>query len=1139
MSTRPPTPQSETVTILKARGQLRLTKTCRNGKTEGYPDRCKRFTVTLRTVGNIVELSDLLSKLENAPQHCIIRGALRRAHDPAAVLRRKSNLDKEDPTCPHFVHAPRAFLCVDVDNLVTPDSLDPMGDPISAIEYAVSKLGEPFQGVSFHYQWSSSMGVPSWGKLKLHLWFWLDRRVDDASLRAWAERTEHADPALYSPAQIHYTAAPLFVDMADPLEGCRSGLVKRARDVVVVPESIWKWAEIEAEERERKRQERVRDRESRRRQGWTPSTQKRQRWLAPKIDEYETALIAAGEGDRHRTIVSVAGGLWGPVSWGWMDEADALAILSLSALASDPNRSGEIQDVWEWVQGQEPPAEPVLRSEFNERQPGARQRWEPPGQRQQPDDSTCPPTKDDHEGEAEDGGESRSADPVRLAIDELEAAIGRVEALDADSRHDAITELKKMLLAELFTHVALVFNRAGRHWDLFFIRLNEDLGVPKSDLRRLERRVKDENKEGEGDFEPGWATMSPKDGDEIAPIWPLAPVPAGTRLPPGYIAKGGRIAREIVKIAPDGTPQTQHRGVSDYPLVVSCTYWDIHEGIATTRISWKRNNGWQGHVVPRSVLASASTKGIVSLADNGLAVTTTTAKGLVDYLAAFEFANMGLIPRAEVSSRMGWQGKDRFLWGHHLITPEGIGAPIYLGQSEGEELARGGLAFHGNGIGSEQLAHSCSSEGTFEQWRAAMLRLKPFPLAALAIYTALATPLLEVVGAKNFVVDWSYPTSSGKTTALILAAACWGNPDKQSPAPFLHSWDETNVWMEVASSVLSGMPIMLDDTKRLKKYPQRISDAVYAVADGQGRGRGAKEGGLRAKSRWRTILMSSGEEKITNFSSDGGTRGRALVAWGQVFGDLNQKELVEELELDAREHFGHAGPRFVRWLLLNRARWGEWKARHKELRRFWTKWKGTAETEGGAREATSADSVKGRMADYFATIHLCAELVAEGLDLDLSPPPESGLATHLPQIWAVCTQEAEEADRATVAMAQVVSWAYSRYDTFYRGAKCSRSQPSSGWSGRWDGGYISFFPNKLEEALGESAAHHDAMLSLWKERGWIHATTRKFYHQRNFEEDARPRFVSIREEALIDLGLVEKGYGDRPPPLRDEDRYPF
>lgn len=69
---------------------------------------------------------------------------------------------------------------------------------------------------------SSSCGIKR-HKAGVHFWYLLDEPLPSDVLRAWAP-TVGADPSLFHPIQVHYTAPPLFSGMRDPL-ACRHGLL--------------------------------------------------------------------------------------------------------------------------------------------------------------------------------------------------------------------------------------------------------------------------------------------------------------------------------------------------------------------------------------------------------------------------------------------------------------------------------------------------------------------------------------------------------------------------------------------------------------------------------------------------------------------------------------------------------------------------------------------------------------------------------------------------------------------------------------------------------------------------------------------------------------------------------------------------
>ena len=206
-------------------------------------------------VGSIKDLSELLTKLEKDPHRFIIRGQLRRGPENGLVRRNKSEEDAFFEAHPQG----RRWVCIDIDELPIPDPSD-SASPEQGVQYAIGVLPECFHDVSFHYQWSSSAGfeksedgsyrrVESWAKLRLHLWFWLDKQLHDDQAQVWLRQIDNevrakidwegskalVDPALGRTVQAHYVAAPIFEGGEDPLKNRRSGLVRGGSNEVVVP----------------------------------------------------------------------------------------------------------------------------------------------------------------------------------------------------------------------------------------------------------------------------------------------------------------------------------------------------------------------------------------------------------------------------------------------------------------------------------------------------------------------------------------------------------------------------------------------------------------------------------------------------------------------------------------------------------------------------------------------------------------------------------------------------------------------------------------------------------------------------------------------------------------------------------------
>ena len=167
-------------------------------------------------------------------------------------------------------------------------------------------------------------------------------------------------------------------------------------------------------------------------------------------------------------------------------------------------------------------------------------------------------------------------------------------------------------------------------------------------------------------------------------------------------------------------------------------------------------------------------------------------------------------------------------------------------------------------------------------------------------------------------MDASGLTSTGKTTSLRLAASVWGQPNPAQPGSMLGSWNASPTYIERRAALFNGIPVILDDSKQARD-PEFVARMIYDLASGQGKGRGTI-GGLRRSDRWRTVVLTTGEQRLIDFTQDGGTRGRVITLWGPPFGarDTGNQVPRQSLPTALETDHGHAGPAFVAYLLQHR-----------------------------------------------------------------------------------------------------------------------------------------------------------------------------------------------------------------------------
>lgn len=400
-----------------------------------------------------------------------------------------------------------------------------------------------------------------------------------------------------------------------------------------------------------------------------------------------------------------------------------------------------------------------------------------------------------------------------------------------------------------------------------------------------------------------------------------APYPELIIPAPYYVAKNATIQAVIRH---SGLPELETREeqkIAHSPILITERLIDIVDDKHYLQLAWRRPGGWCHRIVERGV--ALDSRKLITLADHGFPVASDNLKALVRYLHDLEAANIASLPTARVSPHLGWQGdagKHGFLCGRTLVLPGGELAP--LSTASQHHGGRGNsLSFRGLTPGDEQIADGYHQRGSFSDWVKAVKVLKNHPRALVALYTSFVPPMLTILGCPNFIVDWFHRTSVGKTSCLRVAASVWGNPNENQPNPVVRSWDSTQVYLERASSILSDLPLILDETKRVKDH-RFVAKFLYEIAHGQGRGRGNVTSTALTRT-WRTVALSTGEAPIISFTKDGGTKGRCLEIRGGPFGTPSPESagMVHDLDLAVRDNYGHAGIGFVQYLLRHRNRW--------------------------------------------------------------------------------------------------------------------------------------------------------------------------------------------------------------------------
>lgn len=262
--------------------------------------------------------------------------------------------------------------------------------------------------------------------------------------------------------------------------------------------------------------------------------------------------------------------------------------------------------------------------------------------------------------------------------------------------------------------------------------------------------------------------------------------------------------------------------------------------------------------------------------------------------------------RVRCIERLGWH-KDIF------VTPSGsIGAA--------------------NELTVFQNAHAIeptyAESGTIDEWRSSVASLAAGnSRLAFAISVAFAGPLAHITGEDSGGFHLRGASSSGKSTALKLAASVWGEP-----STYVRLWRSTINGLEGLAALHNDSLLILDEISQID--PGSAGEAAYLLANGQGKARASRKGFAKPAQRWRLFFLSAGEESLSAIMARAGKRSSAgqeirladIEAYAGadmgIFEELNGFQSAASLASSIKEvtskYHGTIGKEWLKQLVANR-----------------------------------------------------------------------------------------------------------------------------------------------------------------------------------------------------------------------------
>ncbi|UXR73989.1 DUF927 domain-containing protein [Staphylococcus sp. IVB6238] len=208
-------------------------------------------------------------------------------------------------------------------------------------------------------------------------------------------------------------------------------------------------------------------------------------------------------------------------------------------------------------------------------------------------------------------------------------------------------------------------------------------------------------------------------------------------------------------------------------------------------------------------------------------------------------------------------------------------------------------------------------KGTFKGWWEMYLKqVKGNLLLELAVVFAassLVTAFLKTRREVEFsgtIFSFMGNSSTGKSTAAVLAVSIAGNPTKGSNTLF-RSWNGTRNALEGYLSSNFGMPIVLDELSAAAF--KDTTGLLYSLAEGQGRQRSNIDGNVKELKNWGTTVISTAEYSILNDSARNDGLNVRTIEISEAF--TTSADNADAIKRATSVNYGHIMPLVAEYLL--------------------------------------------------------------------------------------------------------------------------------------------------------------------------------------------------------------------------------
>ncbi len=319
-------------------------------------------------------------------------------------------------------------------------------------------------------------------------------------------------------------------------------------------------------------------------------------------------------------------------------------------------------------------------------------------------------------------------------------------------------------------------------------------------------------------------------------------------------------------------------------------------------LKWKdpdqREHTWSG---PQALIVKSGTELAEALARGGLKIAPGKRFELPNYISSVNPSKRILnVPRT------GWYTTKQ---SRAFVLPTQV-----IGAKEGDE----GVILQAESY--DPTGHAVA--GTLSDWRVNLAALcVENEILMFATSVAFAAPTLELLGKDSGGFHLHGLSSTGKSTALAIAASVWGYR--------VETWRTTDNALEDTAERHNDVLLALDEFSQVDS--RKAAEVAYMLGNGEGKQRLTQTSVPQRKKRWRVLFLSTGEVTLADHAEAGGMKtkagtevrmvnldadaGHGMGIFRNIHASSSPSEFADLLKDRWNKFRGTAGPAFVESLI--------------------------------------------------------------------------------------------------------------------------------------------------------------------------------------------------------------------------------